>query len=305
MFTKQGIGEFKSVTIDADAMQFCTINDFPVVIHLEIQSGEDRNMEQRLLEYNTLAYRYFRSPVLSYVVYLRAGGRRPKSPLVRLSPDGQEILRFHYEYIELADMPYDDLFAKNLRGLLPLVPFSKDGASREVVEQIIARLTINDDTIARELLTLTSLFASLAFTSSDDQQWLERRFKMLDDILRETPMYKSIERRAREEGLEKGLEKGLEEGLEKGLEKGLEEGLEKGHEEERQLRLSSLRQKLLVLLQKRFPQLHQLASKRMAQITRPDVLEDLMVQLALAQDPNEAQEALLSLAQNDQAHTAS
>ena len=272
-FKEQGIGEFKSVTIDADAMQFCTINDFPVVIHLEIQSGPDLNMEQRLLEYNTLAYRYFRNPVLSYVVYLRAGGSRPKPPLVRLSPDGKEILRFHYEYIELADMPYDNLFAKNLRGLLPLIPLSKDAASREVIEQIIARLTANDDTIDRELLALTSLFASLAFASLDDQRWLERRFKMLDDILRETPIYKSIERRAREE--------------------------------EQQQRLSSLRQKLLMLLQKRFPQLQQLASKRLAQITRPDVLEDLMVQLALAQDPNEAQEALLSLEQNDQAHTAS
>ncbi|TMC18687.1 MAG: hypothetical protein E6J34_16465 [Chloroflexi bacterium] len=104
---------------------------------------------------------------------------------------------------------------------------------------------------------------------------------MLDDILRETPMYKSIERRAREEGREEGLEK------------------------ERKLRLSSLRQKLLMLQQKRFPQLSQMASKRVAQITRPDVLEDLMVKLALAQDSDEAEEALLVLAQSDQANTAS
>src|SRR5436305_533462 len=298
VFKNHGTGEFKSVTFEADAAQLCTIDNHPAIIHLEIQSGGDANMEQRLLEYNTLAYRYYRHPALSYVIYLRTGGKRPKPPLVRVSPDGKEILRFHYETLELGEMRCEDLFEKNLRGLLPLIPLCENGARREVVEHIIALLTTNDDTMTtRELLALTSLFASLAFTSSEDQQWLDRRFKMLDDILRETPMYKSIERRAREEALVEGREKGREEGR--------EEGREKGHEEERQLRLSSLRQKLLMLQHKRFPQLSQLASKRVAQITRPDILEDLMVKLALAQDSDEAQEALLALAQNDQANTAS
>ncbi|TMC20076.1 MAG: hypothetical protein E6J34_13745 [Chloroflexi bacterium] len=103
---------------------------------------------------------------------------------------------------------------------------------------------------------------------------------MLDDILSETPAYKSIERK----------------GLEKGLEKGREEGIAMGHEEERQLRLSSLRQKLLTILENRFPKLHPLTKKLTAQITRPDVLENLMVQLALARNFNEAQEALLEMA---------
>ena len=132
---------------------------------------------------------------------------------------------------------------------------------------------------------------------------------MLDDILSETPIYKSIERRGLERGIEQGLERGIEQGLKLGLKQGrteglaegrtegrtegLAEGLAEGHEEERQLRLSSLRQKLLLLQQKRFPQLSQLASKRVAQITRPDVLEDLMVKPALAQDSDEAEEALL------------
>lgn len=96
---------------------------------------------------------------------------------------------------------------------------------------------------------------------------------MLNDILRETPIYQSIKRT--------------------------------GLEEEREQRVTSLRPKILLLQHTRFPKLSQLANKRVAQITRPDVLEDLMLKLALAQDSDEAQEALMALAQGDQANSAS
>ena len=36
---------------------------------------------------------------------------------------------------------------------------------------------------SKELLALTRLFASLAFKSKEDQEWLGRRFAMLKDIL--------------------------------------------------------------------------------------------------------------------------
>jgi len=145
VFQKHGTGEFKSIPFEADAVQICTIGNDPAVIHLEIQSEGDKNMEQRLLEYNTLAYRYHGHPVLSYVIYLRTGGKRFTPPLVRVSPDGEEILRFHYKTIELGKMRCEELFEKNLPGLLPLIPLTENGARREVIEQIITLLTTNDD----------------------------------------------------------------------------------------------------------------------------------------------------------------
>lgn len=90
---------------------------------------------------------------------------------------------------------------------------------------------------------------------------------MPDDILSEAPAYQSIKRR--------------------------------GREEERQLRVSSLRQKLLTIFENRFPKLQPLTKKLVVHITRPEVLEDLMVKLALAKDFNDAQEALLELAALD------
>jgi len=105
--------------------------------HLEIQSGPDADMAQRLLEYNVLAYRRYQCPVSSYVIYLRKGGERPQPPLVRTLPDGKEILRFDYIDIELPDYIPEDLFATGLRGLFPLIPFSAGGARKEVIEEIM------------------------------------------------------------------------------------------------------------------------------------------------------------------------
>jgi hypothetical protein len=39
--------------------------------------------------------------------------------------------------------------------------------------------------IGRGTMALTSLFASLAFKSQEDQLWLKRRFEVLKDILRQ------------------------------------------------------------------------------------------------------------------------
>jgi len=168
---------------------------------------------------------------------------------------------------------------KGLPGLLPLVPLAKGGAKREVIEQVIARLAPPGGSTRKELLALTRLFASLALKSQEDQIWLRRRFDMLRDILRETPAYQEI------------LEEGREEGLEKGLRDGLEEGLAKGREQERQRCLQSLREKLLKIVQTRFPRLKTSAKGLVAVIEQPEKLEDLLIRVASASTTDEAREA--------------
>jgi len=179
----------------------------------------------------------------------------------------------------LYEIPYEELMEKGLPGLLPLVPLAKGGAKREVIEQVIARLAPPGGSTRKELLALTRLFASLALKSQEDQIWLRRRFDMLRDILRETPAYQEI------------LEEGREEGLEKGLRDGLEEGLAKGREQERQRYLQSLREKLLKIVQTRFPRLKTSAKGLVAVIEQPEKLEDLLIRVASASTTDEAREA--------------
>ena len=180
----------------------------------------------------------------------------------------------------------EDLLAEDLVGILPLVPLAKGGAKREVVEEIIARLMPQEQPASKELLALTRLFASLAFKSKEDQEWLGRRFAMLKDILRDTPAYQQI----LEEGLEEGMEKGLQQGLEKGLQQGLQQGIEK----ERQERLQSLRQTIIDLVQARSPKLLKLAKGQTLIIEQPRTLELLLVHVAQAVTLEDIQNALLT-----------
>src|SRR5258708_33728208 len=87
--------EFQSVTIDADEMHEIIQCGQTALCHIEAQSGPDADMEQRLLEYSVLAHRYYPLPIESHVIYLRDVGSPPESPLIWLSADGNEILRFH------------------------------------------------------------------------------------------------------------------------------------------------------------------------------------------------------------------
>lgn len=90
------------------------------------------------------------------------------------------------------------------QGLFPLVPLMQGGTRREVIEEIIERYLPADDTITRERLALTRLFASLAFGKEDEaiQQWLTRRFAMLRDLFRDTYVHQYDVAEAREEALE-------------------------------------------------------------------------------------------------------
>ena len=137
VFTGRRSEEFESTKIDADLMLEVMQQDQKVMIHIEAQSTPDTNMAQRLLVYNALAHRRYKCPVMSYVIYLRKGGERPSSPLLWFSPEGQEVLRFHYRDIELPDYTPEALFATGLRGVYPLIPFSAGGARKEVIEEIM------------------------------------------------------------------------------------------------------------------------------------------------------------------------
>jgi len=134
--------------------------------------------------------------------------------------------------------------------------------------------------MGKELLALTQLFASLAFGEKDqlNQEWLMRRFTMLQDMFQDTPVYQHIFAQGKEEGLEQGLE----------------QGIEKGRKEERQEVIQALRQTLVTLVAQRFPKLKTLARGQLSLIEQHQILEDLFLKIALARTQEEAQDCLLT-----------
>jgi hypothetical protein len=160
-------------------------------------------------------------------------------------------------------MPHREWLDQDCKGLFPLVPLMRGGARRKVVEEIIERLQPAHDTISKELLALTGLFAGLAFSKPGDKKWSERRFAMLKDILKDSPVYQNVKAG--------------------------------GREEERDERIRSLQQKLLDVFQERYPKLNKLAQKKLALIDDPEVLEQFFASMVLARNENDIQQRLLMI----------
>ena len=264
--------------IYADLLFEVTLYGQRMLLHIEFQRRRDAKMAERLWEYNHKATLQYNCPVWSVVIYLKDDGNVPGSPWLKELPNGQSVHRFDFGVIKVWEHSTAEFEHLGLLGLLPLLPLTREGAQREVVERTITRLMPAGEKPRQDLLALTYGLASLAFENEADQQWLKRRFEMLYDMLWDTPAFQDI----REKGLQEGLERGREEGL-------LEGGLE------------ALRQALLAIVQARFPSLRmaRLAKGQAAIIDDPAILQDLIVKVSLAQNAEEAQRYLLDWPSSD------
>jgi predicted transposase YdaD len=266
-FTGARPHELKHWTLEVDALLGVQANGQDMLLHLEFQTYNDPAMAERLLRYNVLARSEHRLPVLSCVIYLLGGGEASPSPLSWILPTGQEVLQFHYQSIELKALLPEEVLRTGLTGLLPLLPLTKNGARREIVETMFSRLLAAKKI---ELVPIGYTLASLAFSRENpgDQDWLFRRFHEMHDILRETPIYQEILKEGREEGLEQGLQRG---------------------------QLEALRQAVVEVVVERFPRLVRLTKKQVALIEDPEVLRHVLVKVSIAQSAQEAREHLLAV----------
>jgi len=262
--------QFKKRTIDADALVEAIQYGDRFLAHFEFQSTNDPRIAERLLEYNFEARRVHMLPVYSSVIYLKSDGEVPKPPLIWKIPGDREVLRFHYLSIELGELYTEEIRRTGRVGLLPLLLLTKDGARHEVVEEVITGLEVAEQ---YDLLPITKLLASLVLKSEADQKWLERRFAVLDEILRNTPAYQKILKEGRAEGLEEGLEKGRQEAL--------------------QQELQRQRDALLDVIRARFPKIIRQAKKQVASIEDTSILLHLIIKMTTVPTAEEATQLLL------------
>jgi predicted transposase YdaD len=262
--------QFKKRTIDADALVEAIQDGDRFLAHFEFQSTNDPRIAERLLEYNFEARRVHMLPVYSSVIYLKSDGEVPKPPLIWKIPGDREVLRFHYLSIELGELYTEEIRRTGRVGLLPLLLLTKDGARHEVVEEVITGLEVAEQ---YDLLPITKLLASLVLKSEADQVWLERRFALLDEILRNTPAYQKILKEGRAEGLEEGLEQGRQEALQRELQR--------------------QREALLDVIRARFPKIVRQAKKQVASIEDTSILLHLIIKMTTVPTAEEATQLLL------------
>jgi hypothetical protein len=257
--------ELKNWTRETDFLLDVVLEEQEILLHLEFQSTDDENMGQRLLEYNVLAVREHKRPVLSCVIYLRKDSNIAESPLVWRLPNGQEVLRFHFVVNKLWEIPSEEMLQTDLVGLLPLLPLTKGGAQRTVIDGMVTRLVGVEQ---YGLLSLAEMFASLVLKDDTDREWLKRRFAMYKDILEDSWVYQEI--------------------------------IQKGVKEERQQELQRQRRALLTIVERRFPEVVDLTRKQSDSVEDPEVLQNLIVNISLAQNVQEALQALVALSKDTQ-----
>ena len=248
--------------IDIDILYEVMLDDQRVAFHLEFQRHRDVDMAKRVLEYNVFAGCKFDCTVISFVLYLKKDGNVVESPLVLALPDGQEILRFNFIVVKMWEIPTGELKRTDLVGLLPLLPLTKEGATQEVVEEVVSRLLDLEDRSAQaNLLSITFTLASLALDTGEDKDWLRRRFRMFQDILRDTDIYQLI--------------------------------MQEGVQQQQQKELQDLRQILLGFLQERFSGLVSFATTQISNITDIEILKDLTLKVSLSLTEQEARQYLV------------
>src|SRR5260370_33132931 len=267
IYTQRLPYELHPESIYADGLIEAILDGERILAHFEFQSSYDLRIGERLLEYNVLASRqYDYITVYSFVIYLKDCGNVPQSPFIRESRRGKEIVRFHYDIIELHKITAEEIQYTELVGLLPLLLLTKDGAKREVIEDMIRRLVAVGQT---ESLCIG--YALDTNVMKHDLHWLRRRFAMLGDFLRDSPVYQEV----------------LEEGMEKGLAKAREETMQQQ------------RRALLDIVLERFPELVRQAKKDADAIDDPAILLRLIVKMGTVKNVEEAERLLLALSQDE------
>jgi predicted transposase YdaD len=241
------------------------------LIHIEMQSTNDPTMGDRMVLYHVLARTQYNLPVLSSVIYLRQDGNVPQPPHQWEAADGRVTNEFHYLVIEVVDMTAEELRAFGEIGLLPLLPLTRDGATRQAVEEMFTKLQVAG---TLDLLQIGQLIASLAFGDRRpaDQEWVLRRYREMYDRLQETPVYKEMTRLASEKARQEGIQEG-------------------------QLRAS--RELLLSIVQARFPKLFGLTKRLASTIDQTSVLQTLILNISRASNLKEARQYLLDVSQED------
>jgi predicted transposase YdaD len=259
----------KSRTLETDTLYNILMNGIAMILHVEFQRRGETEMGKRLWAYNAMATITSDLPVQTIVIYLKKDRKVDDAPYRLKLPTGEVSHIFNYQRIKLWELAAEVFKQPGLEGLLPLLPLTKDGVRREVVDEVIQGLILSNKT---DLLPLSYMLASLVFEKPGEREWLDRRFAMFQDILRESYVYQTI------------LREGLEEGLEQGLEKGLEQGREQ-----------TLRQTLMTYVETRFPKLALLAEQQTSTIKDATVLHTVLAKLFMIQTPEEAEQYLLSL----------
>jgi predicted transposase YdaD len=275
-FVKERRLKVKGIAYEVDALLEVEIGGWIYLIQVEFQTKKDPLMRERMLAYNVGVRLEHGVPVISVVFHLMRDGKIHESPLKWDGPGIiglPEVLSFHFLCIEVGHFEAKEILASGPFILLPFVPLMKGGNTLEVTERMLTTLNPAEN---REMAVVAMAFIAQVFKQKQDElNWLIRRVAMLDDFFDDDNV---VIQYIQQRGLAKGLVQGREEGEKKGEQKGKQGDI-------------------FALVGARFPDLLTLAKKQVTKVEKPDVLTQLIVQIGVAQNATEAEQALRAIPQ--------
>ncbi|MBY0527705.1 MAG: hypothetical protein K2R98_30185, partial [Gemmataceae bacterium] len=196
-------------TVTTQADKVIRVGGAPAwLVHIEFQTGRDRHLGHRLLQYNVLLSSRHRVPVQSVVVLLRpeADGSRMTGRMERSVPGGARYLEFRYKVVRAWEKPVAEVMKGGI-GMLPLAPLS--AARRDELPAIIQRMRQRFDreatpAEAARLWTATYVLMGLRYPAVLTAKLLEGVRAM-----KESTTYQAILAEGKVEGRAEGLRKAL------------------------------------------------------------------------------------------------
>ncbi len=182
--------------------------DVECAVDVEAEARPRPDIGRRLFEYGARASIVTGLPVISVVLWLEPNGKAPISPY-ELRAGSRLLATWEYIGIEMYRLPAQEPISRGLVGLLPLVPFTRDGHNLAIVEQAADVVKERSTGAERdELGELLAVFAARTFGSEVALE-IVRRVSMSTEILEQSPLYQEWTRKAKEEGRQEGVEEGM------------------------------------------------------------------------------------------------
>ncbi len=231
------------------------------VLDVELQTGDDEWMVERLLAYHAILHYEYKLPVISLIIYLFQA-QMVQSPWYEMSGD-EKLIAFRFRILPLFLLDAEDFLKEHLICIYPLLPTMK-GVSPDLISKAIdelAKVCHDAGVLSEKFLWMRVLLDRTETIDVQEKIEIERRLAMYESLLENSKFIKQIKSQYEEKGKKEGEKKGEKKGE-------LKEG----------------RRIAIEVVKARFPHLVEVATQRVRKMRNVEVLRQLTVQIAAAPD---------------------
>ncbi|MEZ4888547.1 MAG: hypothetical protein R3E32_27735 [Chitinophagales bacterium] len=196
--------------------QVVTDENKKILLHIEFQTQNDKNMIYRMVEYHGLAFRKHKLPIKHIVIYLGKGKPSMKTKL----KDEEKFEGF--DLINIHELNTTQLLGSQVPEIVLLALLSNYEVER--TDAILRLIVMQLKAVSKTPEELSKYLQQLIVLS---------RLRTLEDltikIIQDMPITYDIKKDALyKKGKEEGIQEGIVEGIQKGIQKGIQEGIQEG-----------------------------------------------------------------------------